>query len=192
MIAGSNPRTLTCERDQAYLRVEVTETGRNRKLESFVQGPYEVVENAGNTFRLRIGDETVRVSSDRVTPAPVRESPICPENRPNVSPTMPVSLPLDTDGPIPDDFTPNHGGSRSPRRVCFTLPEPDPPSEYVADRIVDAAMDEGGHVLYRTRWMGYGEGDDTWQVEETLPTHFIRRYWRKKGLTTTQGEHTLY
>jgi hypothetical protein len=31
-------------------------------------------------------------------------------------------------------------------------------------------MDEGGHVLYRTRWMGYGEGDDTWKEEETLPT----------------------
>jgi hypothetical protein len=180
------------EGDQAYLRVEVTETGRNHKLESLVQGPYEVVENAGTTFRLRIGDETVRVSSDRVTPAPVRESPICPEDRPNVSPTTPVSLPLNTNGPIPDDFTPNHGRSRSPRRVRFTLPEPDPPSEYVVDRIVDAAMDEGGHVLYRTRWMGYGEEDDTWQEEETLPTHFIRRYWRKKGLTTTQGEHTLY
>jgi hypothetical protein len=53
-------------------------------------------------------------------------------------------------------------------------------------------MEEGGHVLYRTRWMGYGEGDDTWKEEETLPTHFIRRFWRKTGLTTTQVEHTLY
>jgi ribosomal protein S8E len=42
------------ERDQAYLRVEVTKTGRNHKLEYLVQGPYEVVENAGTTFRLRI------------------------------------------------------------------------------------------------------------------------------------------
>jgi hypothetical protein len=31
------------EGDRAYLRVEVTETGRNHKLESLVQGPYEVV-----------------------------------------------------------------------------------------------------------------------------------------------------
>jgi hypothetical protein len=73
------------------------------------------------------------------------------------------------------------GFPRSPRRVRFTLPEPDPPSEYVVDRILDAAMDEGGHVLYRTLWMAYGEGDDTCQEEETLPTHFIRRYWRKRG-----------
>ena len=49
-------------------------------------------------------------------------------------------------------------------------------------------MDEGGHILYRTRWMGYTELDDTWQEEESLPTHFIRRYWRTKGLTTSQGE----
>jgi hypothetical protein len=163
-------------------------------LEYLVQGPCEVVENAGTTFSLHIGDETVLVSSDRVTSAPVRESSICPEDRPNVTPTThtPVSFPLGTNGPVPDNSTPNHGLSRSPRQVCFTLPEPDPPSEYIVDRIVDAAMDEGGHVLNRTRWMGYEEGGDTWQEEETLPTYFIRRYWRKKGLTTTQGEHTLY
>ena len=182
------------EGDQAYLRVEVTDTGRNHKLESLVQGPYEVIENAGTTFRLRIGDETVRVSSDRVTPAPVRETSISPEDRPNVtpSPPSPVSLPLDTDGPIRVGPTPNNRSSRSPRRVRFTVQESDPPSEYVVDRIIDAAMDEGGHVLYRTRWMGYGEGEDTWQEEDTLPNHFIRRYWKTKGLTTLQGKHTLH
>jgi hypothetical protein len=90
--------------------------------------------------------------------------------------------------PVPDDSTPNHGLSRSPRRVRFTLPEPDLPSEYVVDRIVDAAMDEGGHVIYRTRWMGYGEVYDAWQEEETLPTHFIRRYWRNKGFDNYSGK----
>ena len=163
-------------------------------MESLVQGTYEVVENAGTNFRLRIGDETVRVSSDRVTPAPVRETSISPEDRPTVtpSPPSPVSLPLDTDGPIRVGPTPNNGSSRSPRRVRFTVQESDPPSEYVVDRIIDAAMDEGGHVLYRTRWMGYGEGEDTWQEEDTLPNHFIRRYWKTKGLTPLQGKHTLH
>jgi hypothetical protein len=46
------------EGDEAYERVEVTDFDRNHKLESFVQGPYRVVENAGNTFRLKIGEET--------------------------------------------------------------------------------------------------------------------------------------
>jgi hypothetical protein len=40
------------EGDQAYLRVEITDTGRNHKLESLVQEPYKVVENAGETLRL--------------------------------------------------------------------------------------------------------------------------------------------
>jgi ribonuclease HI len=78
------------------------------------------------------------------------------------------------------------------RRVRFTLPELETPSEYVVDKLVDAAMNDGGHFLYRTRWMGYNEEDDTWQEEESLPKHFIRRYWRLKGLTTTQGENTLH
>jgi hypothetical protein len=48
--------------DAAYLRVEITDVGRNHELESLVQCPYRVVENAGTTFRLCIADETVRVS----------------------------------------------------------------------------------------------------------------------------------
>jgi transposase InsO family protein len=36
------------EGNEAYLRVEVTDAGRNHKLESLVQGPYRVVENAGH------------------------------------------------------------------------------------------------------------------------------------------------
>jgi hypothetical protein len=112
----------------------------------------------------------------------------------NVTPAthMPVSLPLVTNVTVPDDSTPDHRPSLSLRRERFTLPESYSPSEYVVDRIVDAEMDEGWHVLYRTLWMGYGEGDDTWQGEETLPPHVIRRYWRKKWLTTNQGESTLH
>jgi hypothetical protein len=82
--------------------------------------------------------------------------------------------------------------TRPDRRVRFTLPKPETTSEYVVDKLVDAAMNDGGHVLYRTRWMGYNAEDDTWQEEESLPIHCIRRYWRLKGLTTTQGENTLY
>jgi hypothetical protein len=61
--------------DEAYVRVEVTDVGRNHKLESLVQGPYRVVKNAGTTFRLKIGEETVNVSSDRVTRGPSRSDP---------------------------------------------------------------------------------------------------------------------
>jgi hypothetical protein len=61
------------EGDDVFVRVEVTEVGRNHKLKYLVQGPYLVLENADATFRLRVGAEDVRVSSDRVTPAPRRE-----------------------------------------------------------------------------------------------------------------------
>jgi hypothetical protein len=57
------------EGDEAYVKVEETEMGRNHKLESLVQGPYNVLENAKHTLRLHIGDEQVMISSDRVTRA---------------------------------------------------------------------------------------------------------------------------
>lgn len=247
------------EGDEAYVRVEVTETGRNHKLESLVQGPYRVVENAGTTFRLQIGDEVVRVSSDRVTraPSPVNpdteprspvslesiSAPACAEEGSQTSPlgvqteshssTGPVTNASPTGTPIQDLPTSgpstNHGASstanlgrpstsvlsrrkpgsnprRSGRRVRFTLPsqahsdlptraEPsqperrqeEPPSsdrEYVIEKLVGAANGEDGQHIYRVRWWGYDAEEDTWETAEQLPAHFIRRYWRSKGLST--------
>jgi hypothetical protein len=168
--------------------VEVTDVGRNHKLESLVQGPYRVVENAGTTLRLSIGDEVVRVSSDRVTRAPTRTVTPIPPPTPENS-TDPVT-------PVPATGTNETSQKpRSPRRVRFALPEvtPDPPDrEYVVDRLVDAEMNDRGRIRYQVRWLGYDPMEDTWEYKEELPTHFIRRYWRTKGYTTPEGENTLY
>jgi hypothetical protein len=122
--------------------VEVTDIGRNHKLESLVQGPCEVIENVGETFRLRIGGETIRVSSDRVTTAPIRENNLDQEDPPNPTPSPLAPTPIlsaseDTPPVVP---LPVPRTTRPNRRVRFTLPEPDPPSEYVVDKLVDAAM----------------------------------------------------
>jgi hypothetical protein len=53
-----------------YLRREVHEVGLNPKLDEQVEGPYRVIETDGRVFKLRIGDDDVPVSSDRITPAP--------------------------------------------------------------------------------------------------------------------------
>jgi hypothetical protein len=50
--------------------VEVTEVGRNHKLDFLVHKPYGIVENAVHTFRRQVGSDLIRVSSDRVTLAP--------------------------------------------------------------------------------------------------------------------------
>jgi hypothetical protein len=174
--------------------VEVTDIGRNHKLESLVQGPYDVIENAKQTFRLRIGEEIIRVSSVRVTRAPVRENNLYLEDRqnPTPSPLAPTSTFSRSEDEPPVVLLPVPRTTRLNRRVRFTLPEPDPPSEYMVDKLFGAAMSEEGKILYRTRWMGYIDLDDTWQEEESLSTHFIRRYWRTKGLTVSQGENTLH
>jgi hypothetical protein len=56
-----------------YLRREVHEVGRNPKLDDQVDGPYRVMETDERVFKLRIGDDDVPVSSDRITPAPVSD-----------------------------------------------------------------------------------------------------------------------
>jgi hypothetical protein len=64
--------------------------------------------------------------------------------------------------------------------------------EYVVFRIVDAQMNDRGRILYQVRWLGYYPADDTWEDKDELQRHFIRRYWRTKGLSTLDGEHTLH
>ena len=54
-----------------YTRKEVHDTGVNPKFDEQTEGPFRVISNDEHTLLLRIGDTMVRVSSDRVTPAPV-------------------------------------------------------------------------------------------------------------------------
>jgi hypothetical protein len=185
------------EGDDVFLRVGVTEVGRNHKLESLVQGPYRVLENAGATFRLRIGAEDVRVSSDRVTPAPRRELSPLSEGNPTSSEPVP---------PAPVDGTPSsppiyrsEGQPCRPgnRKVPFYLPTPSkearrPSStigasmqgEFVVEKLVDFGEAADGARLYRVRWLGNEDNQDTWEHESGLPNAFIRRYWRTKGRAT--------
>jgi hypothetical protein len=53
-----------------YLRKEVHDAGTNPKLDDQVEGPFQIALNDGHTLVLRDGDDLMRVSSDRVTPAP--------------------------------------------------------------------------------------------------------------------------
>jgi hypothetical protein len=144
----------------------VTEVGQNHKLESLVQGPYLVLENAGATVRLRKGAEDVRVSSDRVTPAPRRELSPPPEGNPTSSEPVP---------PAPVDGTPSspsiYRSEGQPRRtgkrkVHFDLPTPSkearkPSSqigsstqgEFVVEKLVDFGEAADGARLYRVRWL---------------------------------------
>jgi hypothetical protein len=62
-----------------YLRREEHESGRNPKLDDQVDGPYKVIATDGRVFKLRIVDDDVPMSSDRITPAPVSDPE--PRNR---------------------------------------------------------------------------------------------------------------
>jgi hypothetical protein len=63
---SSLPRCACCH---IYLRRKVHEVGRNPKLYDQVDGSYRVIDTDGRVFKLRIGDDDVLVSSDRITPA---------------------------------------------------------------------------------------------------------------------------
>jgi hypothetical protein len=146
------------------------------------------MENCGTTLRLNIGDEVVLVSSDRVTRAPNRTQP---RQQPRTLETLAEPAELtqtsETDPPNPSP--------RVPKKVRFSLPEVSSEGseqEYVVDRVVDAQMNDKGRVLYQVRWFGYNPSEDTWEDKLDLPIHFIRRYWRLKGLTTLNWESTLH
>jgi hypothetical protein len=96
---------------------------------------------------LRIGDDSIRVNSDRITRAPSTSFQVSNEDSNEAQPS-----------PVPDES-----------------------EEYVVERIIDHADEPGGERLFRVRWYGYGEDEDTWEQEGEIPRQFIRRYWRSKN-----------
>jgi hypothetical protein len=112
-----------------FLRKELHQVGVNPKLDEQVEGPYLVIATDGRTFLLRIKDDEVRVSSDRVTPAPtpvgesLRES--CEE------------------------------GDRQDSTRTEAQEEGTEENEYVFERIVGTREAPDGTLLYRIRWYGY-------------------------------------
>ena len=148
-----------------YLRREVHEAGRNPKLDDPVDGPYRVVETDGRVFKLRIGDDDVPVSSDRITPAPVTTD----ETR--ARDDRPV-------GNLPPPGDEDEDRVTTPEENNDTLE-----GEYVFERITGMRQRRDGSVQYKVRWYGYGPSEDTWEPSAHLPADALRRYRRRTGWT---------
>jgi Chromo (CHRromatin Organisation MOdifier) domain len=172
-----------------FVRREVHEMGINPKLDDQVDGPYRVVQTDGRTFLLRIGDDHIRVSSDRVTPAPTPEGeePHAGDRRRVDGGVQrgnrPEEIPQRNDLPQGVSVR-NEGDTRNAEHLSGNPPEGDQPEadEFVFEKIVGTKMSKDGTILYRIRWFGYSREDDTWEPREHLPISAVRRYHRRVGL----------
>jgi RNase H-like domain found in reverse transcriptase/Reverse transcriptase (RNA-dependent DNA polymerase)/Integrase zinc binding domain/Integrase core domain/Chromo (CHRromatin Organisation MOdifier) domain/Retroviral aspartyl protease len=142
------------EGDVVYLRNDAPSTDTTSKLDSLVSGPYEVISNDVRTFVIKVGEGVVRVSSDRVTRAPRAQS----TTHASASGNDPTNDPTGLEPSTGDDE-----------------------GEFVVDRLVGDRKRFDGKREYRVRWYGYPEGDDTWEGEEMIPSHFIERYRRSRS-----------
>jgi Chromo (CHRromatin Organisation MOdifier) domain len=55
---------------------------------------------------------------------------------------------------------PNNNSNEAPSSLV-----PDESDEFVVERIVDHADGHNRELLFRVRWYGYEEGEDTWEQE---------------------------
>jgi hypothetical protein len=58
------------EGNNVYVRAENPQGEQHSKLDSLVQGPYRVESNDRRTMLLRVGEDLIRVTSDRITKDP--------------------------------------------------------------------------------------------------------------------------
>jgi transposase InsO family protein len=134
-----------------YLRREVHEAGRNPKLDDQVDGPYQLIETDGRVFKLRIGDEDVPVSSDRITPAPVSD----PEPRHRDDPIDETARQVAAEDD--DDDEEAYEGA--------------PTDEFVFERITGMKKLNDGNLRYKVRWYGYGPRTTPGKPVLTYPPH---------------------
>jgi Chromo (CHRromatin Organisation MOdifier) domain len=152
-----------------YVRKEVHGTGTNPKLDAQVHGPYLVLETDGRTFQIQQGEQKVRISSDRFTPAP----DLLGEVRPKTLIT-PNSSPVNASDDASVNKEENQAGY------------PELEAEYVVERIVGVRQGAAGKVRYRIRWYANGRDDDTWEPLEHLPEELVRIYHRRTRLPYPQ------
>jgi hypothetical protein len=158
-----------------YVRKEVYDAGVNPKLLDQVDGPFQVADKDDHTMLLRMGDHLVRVSSDRITPAP---TPRTHSNEMSSSPNASEPVTVDTGEPDLVALPAQKGA-----RLVDESVEDD--MEYVIDRIVGMRKESDGTIRYRIRWYGYNRDADTWEPEGNLPGPMVRSYNRRVGLVTT-------
>jgi hypothetical protein len=144
-----------------FLRRETANPEGSSKLDELADGPYRVVKSEGHTMVLRIGDDGVRVSKNRVTrsPKPLAEVPIAGDS--------PVADPT-------GNLTPPQGNDANP--TSNNSPE------FVIDKIVGLRKANDMKWSYKVRWYGYNPADDTWETAHHLPGNMLRRYHRLVGL----------
>jgi len=104
------------------------------------------------------------LAAEANTEAPTSPSPD-PRPKPPLRPPSPVTV--------------HETASRQPHRT----------REYVINRIVAHEIADGsepshpaGQWLYRIRWYGFGQFDDTWEPIEHLPRSHVQRYHKKRKL----------
>jgi hypothetical protein len=158
-----------------YRRKEVYDVGVNPKLLDEVEGPFQVADNDDNTMLLRMGDHLVRVSSDRITPAPT----------PRVQ-TKEITYSLDVSEPgTVDSDEPDLVARHAQKGAHLGEYSVEDDVEYVIDRIVGRRQEIDGTIRYRVQWYGYNRDADTWELEGNLPGPMVQIYNRRVGLVTT-------
>jgi transposase InsO family protein len=58
--------------------------------------------------------------------------------------------------------------------------------EYVIEKIVHEDRNDKGHPIYRVRWEGYSQDDDTWELESALPLSMVLQHLRNKALSRSK------
>jgi hypothetical protein len=155
-----------------------------------VQGPYRVVENAGTTLRLCIGDETVRVSSDRVTRAPTRYTPSLPTSTPETPSDPVITPPARGKDAVPrKSKTPPEGLGlpflrESPIRVRETR------NTWSTDLWMHK-MKYMGQILYQVRWLGYDPAEDTWEEKTNYQVTLFVATGALRGCRPSKGNILL-
>jgi transposase InsO family protein len=58
--------------------------------------------------------------------------------------------------------------------------------EYVIENLVGEHRNDKGHPMYRVRWEGYSQDEDTWELESSLPPSMVLQYLRNKVMSRSK------
>ena len=154
--------------DQVYLdthagattRTQREEGTRKSKLDYPVPGPFPVIDCLGHTYEIPIDGVPELFNADRVRCAPR-------DTAPESATPVPATINDSQDG---TDAEGTNDTAQQDEREFEDAHEVNPEGgygarEFIIDKLTAEGIDDAGAPVFRVRWKGYPQRDETWEPE---------------------------
>ena len=179
--------------DIVYVRNQKKEKGKSFKLQRMWLGPFTVIKEKHPIYCMKIKRREQWIHFERLKKHLKKSEEFQREiNVENIQERNDQERNIEDNG---DEHLNERAGGPEPILQNYVNPDPEveveedlPTGQYHVEKIVSHKK-HGKRYLYRIRWKGYTEDEDTWEYKSNIHPDLVRKYWieSKENKQTTKS-----